>query len=147
MNRATAERCTILCGLLGPPVHGLDVNDGIEDRGETGICADLSNRGWRPGLPSASSSVANAAERDDRMTGAARPATSISPSIALRKWTKLSSGQSGNHAAGVHRRGSWSDAAGAVRPQSSPIRSAFVYGRLATPAVGRRIRGEKKHGS
>jgi hypothetical protein len=41
MNRETAERCTILRGLVGSTVHGLNVN-GIEDRDEMGICVAAS---------------------------------------------------------------------------------------------------------
>ena len=40
MNREQAERCTILRGLVGSTVHGLNVNDGIEDRDEMGICVE-----------------------------------------------------------------------------------------------------------
>jgi hypothetical protein len=40
VNRETAERCTILRGLVGSTVHGLNVNDGIEDRDEMGICVE-----------------------------------------------------------------------------------------------------------
>jgi hypothetical protein len=37
VTRETAERCTIFRGLVGSTVHGLNVNDGIEDRDEMGI--------------------------------------------------------------------------------------------------------------
>lgn len=40
MNRETAERCTILRGLVGSTVQGLSVNDGIEDGDEMGICVE-----------------------------------------------------------------------------------------------------------
>jgi hypothetical protein len=40
MNRETAERATILRGLVGSTVHGLNVNDGIEDRDEMGVCVE-----------------------------------------------------------------------------------------------------------
>ena len=40
MDRETAEGCTILRGLVGSTVHGLNVNDGIEDRDEMGICVE-----------------------------------------------------------------------------------------------------------
>lgn len=40
MNRETAEHYTILRGLVGSTVHGLNVNDGIEDRDEMGICVE-----------------------------------------------------------------------------------------------------------
>ena len=40
MNPETAERGTILRGLVGSTVHGLNANDGIEDRDEMGICLE-----------------------------------------------------------------------------------------------------------
>ena len=40
MDRETAERSTILRGLVGSTVHGLNVNDGIEDRDEMGVCVE-----------------------------------------------------------------------------------------------------------
>jgi uncharacterized protein len=40
VNRETAERSTVLRGLVGSTVHGLNVNDGIEDRDEMGICVE-----------------------------------------------------------------------------------------------------------
>jgi hypothetical protein len=40
MNREQAERCTILRGLAGSTVRGLNVNDGIEDRDEMGVCVE-----------------------------------------------------------------------------------------------------------
>src|SRR3954466_1475445 len=40
VNREAAERTTILRGLVGSTVHGLNVNDGIEDRDEMGICVE-----------------------------------------------------------------------------------------------------------
>jgi hypothetical protein len=53
VNRETAERCTILRGLVGSTVHGLNVNDGIEDRDEMGICVEpLEEAIARPSLTS-----------------------------------------------------------------------------------------------
>jgi len=40
VTRDTAERSTILRGLVGSTVHGLNVNDGIEDRDEMGVCVE-----------------------------------------------------------------------------------------------------------
>jgi len=40
VNRATAEGSTILRRLVGSTVHGLNVNDGIEDRDEMGVCVE-----------------------------------------------------------------------------------------------------------
>ncbi len=45
MKRETAERYTILRGLVGSTVHGLNVNGGIEDRDEMGKL-------WAPQQPS-----------------------------------------------------------------------------------------------
>ena len=50
MNRETAERCTILRGLVGSTVHGLNVNDGIEDGDEMGICVEGLERHFTIGL-------------------------------------------------------------------------------------------------
>jgi len=130
MNRATAERCTILCGNLGVTVHGLNVNDGLRDRDEMGICAKPLKGRWDPG-PFDQFIYRNAAEREVRDDG--RSTASISQSIALRKWTQLPQGQSDNHAAVVHRSASWSAATGARKPLSSVIRSALVYGLVAKP--------------
>ena len=40
MNRLTAERSTILRGLVGSTVHGLAVDEGLEDRDEMGVCVE-----------------------------------------------------------------------------------------------------------
>jgi hypothetical protein len=40
LNRETAERSTMLQGLVGSTVHGLNVNDGIEDRDEMGVSVE-----------------------------------------------------------------------------------------------------------
>ena len=40
LNRETVERSTILRGLAGSTVHGLNVNDGIEDRDGIGVCVE-----------------------------------------------------------------------------------------------------------
>jgi hypothetical protein len=37
---AVRQRSTILRGLVGSTVHGLNVNDGIEDRDEMGVCVE-----------------------------------------------------------------------------------------------------------
>jgi hypothetical protein len=51
MNREQAERCTILRGLVGSTVHGLNVNDGIEDRDEMGICVEPLEEAMSLGSP------------------------------------------------------------------------------------------------
>ena len=83
MNREQAERCTILRGLVGSTVHGLNVNDGIEDRDEMGICVEPLEEAMALGSHSSSSStVRPPSVRGAAMPGA-RPAISTSPSTAL----------------------------------------------------------------
>jgi hypothetical protein len=40
VNRETAERCTILRGLVGSTIDRLNVNDGIEDRDKMDVCVE-----------------------------------------------------------------------------------------------------------
>ena len=66
MNRDTAERCTILRGLVGSTVHGLNVNDGIEDRDEMGICVEPLEAAMALTAPFAQFIYRTAAEREGR---------------------------------------------------------------------------------
>ena len=77
MNRETAERCTILRGLVGSTVHGLNVNDGIEDRDEMGICVEPLEEAMHSGLHSSSSSIARLRNVRAGKMPAAPPAISI----------------------------------------------------------------------
>jgi hypothetical protein len=89
VNRETAERCTILRGLVGSTVHGLNVNDGIEDRDEMGICVEPLEDAmalWAPFEQFIYRSAAEREGRDDaRSTAGDRDLTIYS----LRKWTRL----------------------------------------------------------
>ena len=58
MNRTTAERCTNLRGRVGSRVHGLNVNDGIEDRDEMGYLCRALEEAMALWPPSTSSSIA-----------------------------------------------------------------------------------------
>jgi len=89
MNRATAERCANLRGRVGARVHGLNVNDGIEDRDEMGYLCRALEEAMALWPPFDQFIYRSAAEREGGMTRAARPATSISQSIACREWTRL----------------------------------------------------------
>ena len=66
MNRGTAERCTILRGLVGSTVHGLNVNDGIEDRDEMGICVEPLEEAMALWAPFEQFIYRSAAEREGR---------------------------------------------------------------------------------
>ena len=66
MNRETAERCTILRGLVGSTVHGLNVNDGIEDRDEMGVCVEPLEEAMALWAPFEQFIYRSAAEREGR---------------------------------------------------------------------------------
>ena len=51
MNREQAGRSTILRGLVRSTVHGLHVNDGIEDRDEMGVCVEPFENAMTLGEP------------------------------------------------------------------------------------------------
>lgn len=83
MDRETAERCTILRGLVGSTVHGLNVNDGIEDRDEMGICVEPLEFAMSLFEPFAQFIYRTAAEREGhanaRSTGARRVRDALRP--------------------------------------------------------------------
>jgi hypothetical protein len=89
VNRETAERCTILRGLVGSTVHGLNVNDGIEDRDEMGICVEPLEDAmalWAPFEQFIYRSAAEREGRDDARSSAGDLDLTI---YSLRKWTRL----------------------------------------------------------
>jgi len=66
VNRETAERCTILRGFVGLTAHGLNVNDGIEDRDEVGICVEPFEEAIALCAPFEQFIYRSAAEREGR---------------------------------------------------------------------------------
>src|SRR5262249_28079914 len=89
VNRDTADRCTILRGLVGSTVHGLNVNDGIEDRDEMGICVEPLEEAMALWAPFEQFIYRSAAEREGR-----EDARSIAEDLDLtiysrRKWMRL----------------------------------------------------------
>jgi hypothetical protein len=91
VNRATAESSTILRGLVGSTVHGLNVNDGIEDRDEMGVCVEPLEAAMALWAPFEQFIYRSAAEREGR-----DDARSIAGDLDLtiysfRKWTRLGS--------------------------------------------------------
>ena len=89
MNRATAVRCTILCGLLVPTVHGLNVNDGIEDRDEMGICVEPLEEAMALWAPFEQFIYRTAAEREGRDNARSTAGDLDLTIYSLRKWTRL----------------------------------------------------------
>lgn len=89
VNRDTAEAGTILRGLVGSTVHGLNVNDGIEDRDEMGVCVEPLSDAMSLSDPFEQFIYRSAVEREDR-DGARSTAGDLDLTIfSLRKWIRL----------------------------------------------------------
>jgi predicted nucleotidyltransferase len=89
VNRETAERCTILRGLVGSTVHGLHVNDGIEDRDEMGICVEPFEDAMALWAPFEQFIYRTAAEREGRDDARSTAGDLDLTIYSLRKWTRL----------------------------------------------------------
>lgn len=89
MNRETAERSTILRGLVGSTVHGLNVNDGIEDRDEMGVCVEPIEAAMSLREPFAQFIYRSAAEREGRHDARSSAGDLDLTIFSLRKWTRL----------------------------------------------------------
>jgi len=89
VNREASERCTILRGLVGSTVHGLNVNDGIEDRDEMGVCVEPIEEAMSLWSPFEQFIYRSAVEREGR-DGARSTAGDLDLTIySLRKWMRL----------------------------------------------------------
>ena len=89
MNRATAEGSTILRGLVGSTVHGLNVNDGIEDRDEMGVCVEPLGAAMALRAPFEQFIYRSAAEREGRDDARSIAGDLDLTIYSLRKWTRL----------------------------------------------------------
>ena len=89
MDRDTAERCTILRGLVGSTVHGLNVNDGIEDRDEMGVCVEPLAEAMALWDPFEQFIYRSAAEREGRANARSTGGDLDLTIYSLRKWTRL----------------------------------------------------------
>jgi predicted nucleotidyltransferase len=89
MNRETAEGCTILRGLVGSTVHGLNVNDGIEDRDEMGVCVETFESAMTLGTPFEQFIYRSAAEREGRANARSTAGDLDLTIYSLRKWMRL----------------------------------------------------------
>ena len=89
MDRETAERCTILRGLVGSTVHGLNVNDGIEDRDEMGICVEPIDAAMALWSRFEQFIYRSAAEREGRSDARSSAGDLDLTIYSLRKWTRL----------------------------------------------------------
>lgn len=89
VNRETAERCTILRGLVGSTVHGLNVNDGIEDRDEMGICVEPLEDAMALWAPFEQFIYRTAVEREGRDNARSTAGDLDLTICSLRKWARL----------------------------------------------------------
>lgn len=89
MNGEIAERSTILRGLVGSTVHGLNVNDGIEDRDEMGVCIEPFEAAMSLGEPFKQFIYRSAAEREGRQDARSSAGDLDLTIYSLRKWIRL----------------------------------------------------------
>ena len=89
MNREVAERSTILRGLVGSTVHGLNVNDGIEDRDEMGVCVEPLEDAMALWAPFEQFIYRSAAEREGRHDARSSAGDLDLTIFSLRKWMRL----------------------------------------------------------
>src|SRR5215831_16803839 len=89
VDRDTAERYTILRGLVGSTVHGLNVNDRIEDRDEMGICIEPLAEAMALWAPFEQFIYRSAAEREGRENARSSAGDLDLTIYSLRKWMRL----------------------------------------------------------
>src|SRR5262245_34831459 len=83
MDRLTVETSTILRGLVDSTVHGLNVNDGIEDRDEMGVCVETFESAMTLGTPFEQFIYRSAAEREGRADAAGAEGQSDGPAAPV----------------------------------------------------------------
>lgn len=89
MTRDEAEAYTILRGLVGSTVHGLNVSDGIEDRDEMGICVEPLEVAMSLSEPFEQFIYRSAAEREGRQDARSSAGDLDLTIYSLRKWLRL----------------------------------------------------------
>jgi hypothetical protein len=89
MNRAEAEASTILRGIVGSRVHGLHIEDGIEDRDEMGICIEPIGEAIGVHSPFEQFIYRSAAEREHRHDAPSQGGDLDLTIYSLRKYVRL----------------------------------------------------------
>lgn len=89
MTREQAEAATILRGVVGSTVHGLNVQDGIEDRDEMGICIEPIEAAMGIGAPFEQFIYRSAAEREHRHDAPSKAGDLDLTIFSLRKYVRL----------------------------------------------------------
>lgn len=89
LTREEAERCTILRGIVGSRVHGLHIEDGLEDRDEMGICIEPLWAAMGVHAPFEQFIYRTAAEREGRHDAPSQGGDLDLTIYSLRKYVRL----------------------------------------------------------
>lgn len=89
MTRAQAEASTILRGVVGSTVHGLNIEDGVEDRDEMGICIEPIEEAIGVNAPFEQFIYRSAAEREGRHDARSMGGDLDLTIYSLRKYVRL----------------------------------------------------------
>jgi predicted nucleotidyltransferase len=89
LTRAEAEARTILRGIVGSRVHGLHIEDGLEDRDEMGICVEPISAAMGVHAPFEQFVYRTAAEREGRHDAPSQGGDLDLTIYSLRKYVRL----------------------------------------------------------
>jgi predicted nucleotidyltransferase len=89
MTREQAEARTILRGIVGSRVHGLHIEDGLEDRDEMGICIEPIEKAVGVHAPFEQFIYRSAAEREGRHDAPSQGGDLDLTIYSLRKYVRL----------------------------------------------------------
>lgn len=89
MKREQAEASTILRGIVGSRVHGLHIEDGLEDRDEMGICLEPIEEAIGIHAPFEQFIYRSAAEREGRQDAPSQGGDLDLTIYSLRKYVRL----------------------------------------------------------
>lgn len=89
LQREEAERRTILRGIVGSRVHGLHIEDGLEDRDEMGICIEPIESAMGVHAPFEQFIYRSAAEREGRHDAPSQGGDLDLTIYSLRKYVRL----------------------------------------------------------
>ena len=89
LTREQAEACTILRGTVGSTVHGLHIEDGLEDRDEMGVCLEPIEAAMGVYAPFEQFIYRSAAEREGRHDAPSQGGDLDLTIYSLRKYMRL----------------------------------------------------------
>jgi hypothetical protein len=89
LKREQAEACTIIRGIVGSRVHGLHIEDGLEDRDEMGVCVEPLEAAMGVHAPFEQFVYRSAAEREGRHDAPSQGGDLDLTIYSLRKYVRL----------------------------------------------------------